>query len=101
MLRDLSVSEEAIAAERRSMEEIAIARTIHRHVVGSLNDFSRAVRFAREDRLDESPHDLSLWLAQTLPLKDVPMRMARRLLEAPAVTHRGPSTSGQCANGVY
>src|SRR5579863_2260123 len=32
VLRDLSVSEEAIAAERRSMEQIAIAGTTDRHV---------------------------------------------------------------------
>jgi hypothetical protein len=84
VLRDLGVSEEAIAAERRSMEEIAMARTIDRHVVGSVNEFVHAVRFALEDRLDKSLHALSLWLADTpiLPLKDYPDRMTRRLLEA-------------------
>jgi hypothetical protein len=83
VLHDLGVSEEAIAAERRSMEEIAIARTIDRHVLGSVNEFVHAIRFALEDRLDKSPHDLSLWLAETpiLPLKDSPDQMTRRLLE--------------------
>jgi hypothetical protein len=36
VLHDLSASEQALAAERRSMEEIAIARTIDRHVLGSI-----------------------------------------------------------------
>lgn len=84
VLHDLGISEEAIAAERRSMEEIAVARTVDRHVLGSVNDFARAIRFTLEDRLDKSPHDLSLWLAETpiLPLKDFPDQMTRRLLEA-------------------
>jgi hypothetical protein len=83
VLHDLGISEEAIAAERRSMEEIAIARTVDRHVLGSVNDFVQAIRFALEDRLDKSPHDLSLWLSDTpiLPLKDRPGRMTRRLVE--------------------
>ena len=83
VLHDLGICEEAIAAERRSMEEIAIARTIDRHVLGSVNDFVQAIRFALEDRVDNSLHDLSLWLADTpiLPLKDRPDRMTRRLLE--------------------
>ncbi len=65
------------------MDEIAIARTIDRHVLGSVNDFVHAIRFTLEDRVDKSLHDLSLWLADTpiLPLKDRPDRMTRRLLE--------------------
>jgi hypothetical protein len=83
LLHDLGISEEAIAAERRSMEEIAIGRTTDRHVVGSVNEFVHAIRFALEDRVDKSLHDLSLWLADTpiLPLKDFPDQMTRRLLE--------------------
>lgn len=81
---NLAISQEAIAAERRSMEQIEIARTTDRHVVGSVNEFVHLIRFALEDRLDKSLHDLSLWLAETpiLPLKDHPDRMTRRLLEA-------------------
>jgi hypothetical protein len=83
VLHELGVSEEAIATERRSMEKIAVARTIDRHVLGSVNEFVHAIRFALEDRLDKSLHELSLWLADTpiLPLKDSPDRMTRRLLE--------------------
>jgi len=83
VLHDLGISEEAISVERRSMEEIATARTTDRHVLGSVNEFVRTIRFALEHGLDRSLHDLSLWLADTpiLPLKDFPDRMTRRLLE--------------------
>ena len=83
ILEDLGVSAAAIAAERAAMKDIAIAKTVDRHVIGSLNEFMFGLRFALEDRVDKSPHELSLWLAQTpiLPLKDFPDRMARRLLE--------------------
>ena len=84
VLRDLQVSPAAIAAERAAMSETAFAKTIDRHVLGSLNEFAFAVQWARRDRPTESLHALNLWLAETpiLPLKDFPDRMTRRLLES-------------------
>ncbi|HEY6358471.1 MAG TPA: hypothetical protein VIX35_09515 [Vicinamibacterales bacterium] len=60
VLHDLGIAEDVIAAERRAMADVALAKTIDRHVVGSLTEFGHAVRFALEDRLDKSPHELSL-----------------------------------------
>jgi len=82
-LQDLGVADDAIAAERRAMADVAVAKTVDRHVVGSLSEFGFAVRYALEDRLGKSPHELSLGMARTpiLPLKDFPDRMARPLLE--------------------
>lgn len=52
------------------MEEIANAATVEPHVPGSVSDVAHAIQFAREDRLDKSPHDLSQCLAAApiLPL---------------------------------
>jgi hypothetical protein len=42
--------------------------------LGSVNEFVHAIWFALEDRVDQSLHDLSLWLVDTpiLPLKEIP-----------------------------
>ena len=84
VLEDLAVSKGAIAAERASMQAVTFARTIDRHVLGSLNELAFAVQWARQDRPIESLHALSLSLADTpiLPLKDFPDQMSRRLLES-------------------
>jgi hypothetical protein len=81
---DLAVSAAAIAAERAAMTEVAFAKTVDRRVIGSLNDFARAVQWALHDESDLSLHALSLRLAETpiLPLHDSPDRMTQRLLEA-------------------
>lgn len=52
------------------MKEVAFAKTTDRHVLGSLNDFGRAVQFVLDDGFDLSLHALSLRLAETpiLPL---------------------------------
>ena len=84
VLKDLQISSAAIAVERAAMSETVFAKTIDRHVLGSLNEFAFAVEWARRDRPTESLHALNLWLAETpiLPLKDFPDRMTRRLLES-------------------
>jgi hypothetical protein len=65
------------------MADVVVARTVDRRVVGSMTEFGHAVRFALVDGLDKSPHEMSLWMADTpiLPLEDSPDRMTRRLLE--------------------
>jgi hypothetical protein len=83
LLGALQVSPAAIAAERAAMKQAAFAKTVDRHVLGSLNEFAFAVQWARRDRPRESLEALNLWLAETpiLPLKDFPNRMTCRLLE--------------------
>ena len=86
IFEDLGISAAAIALERAATEDVAFAKTVDRRVLGSLNDFAHAVRWALHDASDPSQHALSLRLAQTpiLPLHDFPDRMTRRLLEARA-----------------
>lgn len=88
VLEDLAVSSEAVAAELRAMNDVAFGKTVDRRVIGSLNEFAHAVRWAIHDGEAESLHALSLRLAQTpiLPLHDFPDQMSRRLLE-PRVIH--------------
>lgn len=84
VFEDLGISTAAIGLERAAMREVAFDKTVDRRVMGSLNDFAQAVRWALQDASDPSLHALSLRLAQTpiLPLKDFPDRMTRRFLEA-------------------
>ena len=84
---DLRVSGAAISAELTAMRDAVFSKTIDRRVIGSLNDFAHAVKWALHDRPGEPLAALNLWLAETpiLPLKDSPDRMTRRLLEARVV----------------
>ena len=90
LLRDLAVPEPAIAAELSAMREVDFARTIDRHVLGSLNEFVHQVRWILHDEPGLPLSRLSLSLARTpiLPMHDFPDRMTRRLLEQRLV-HRG------------
>ena len=83
VLQALDIADDVIDAERRAMEDTVLARTIDRHVLGSLTEFGHAVRFALADGPERSPHELSVWMADTpiLPLEDFPDRMTRRLME--------------------
>jgi hypothetical protein len=83
VLRGLGVSETAIAAELDAMGPAMFAPTNNRSVLGTLNEFVVALRWAREDKPTESACETSLWLAETpiLPLHDYPARMARKALE--------------------
>ena len=84
IFEDLGVSASVIALERAAMKDVAFGKTVDRRVIGSLNDFAHAVKWALQDASDPSLHALSLRLAETpiLPLNDFPDRMTRRLLEA-------------------
>jgi hypothetical protein len=46
---ELGVSTSAIAAEHAAMREVTLAKTVDRHVLGSLNDFAHAVEWALHD----------------------------------------------------
>jgi hypothetical protein len=83
VLRGLGVSETAIATELDAMGPATFAPTNDRSVLGTLNEFVAALRWARDDRPTESARETSLWLADTpiLPLHDYPARMARKALE--------------------
>jgi hypothetical protein len=87
VLKDLGVPESSIVSERAAMRDVTFAKTLDRRVIGSLNEFGHAVRWAFEDGWDGSLHALSLRLAETpiLPLHDSPDRMTRRLLSAPTL----------------
>ena len=84
VLHDLGVSGAAASSELAAMTDVVSAKTVDRHVLGSLNEFAFAVQWTRQDRPSETLHALSLSLAGTpiLPLKDFPDRMTRRLLES-------------------
>jgi len=84
VLEDLGVPASAIAAEDAAMKDVVFAKTLDRRVIGSLNDFGHAVRWALDDGADRSLHAMSLRLAETpiLPLDDFPDRMTRRLLQS-------------------
>jgi hypothetical protein len=83
VLRGLGVSETVIATELDAMGPATFAPTNDRSVLGTLNEFTVALRWAREDRPGESACETGLWLADTpiLPLHDYPARMARKALE--------------------
>jgi hypothetical protein len=60
LLRDLGVSDTSIGQELDAMNDVVIAKTNDRSIVGVLNDY---VRLA--EACDESLHEMSLFLAQT------------------------------------
>jgi len=84
VLEGLGVPPAAIASERTAMNERAFAGTTDRRVIGSLNEFGHAVRWAIDDGFRGSLQSLSIRLAETpiLPLHDSPDRMTRKLLDS-------------------
>ena len=63
VLLRLGVPAAAVEAERREMEEVRIARTVSRQVLGSMNDFANLMDAFRENPLSLS--DVAVKLAAT------------------------------------
>ena len=75
LLRALAVPDREVEEEEHAMSDVLFGPTTSRQVLGSMNDFAEAIRFA--GRRSESLLDLALWLAETPcgPLKmDSPWR---------------------------
>ena len=82
VLVDLAIDPERIAQELRAVDKIIIATTQNRSLLGTINDFTLAIKLAVEDGSVVSFHALSLWLADTpiRPLDDDPARATRKRL---------------------
>ena len=82
VLLALDVSTVVVARELAAMDDAIIAPTQNRSILGTMNDFSDAVRWALHDEPALSLHQLSLELAETpiRPLADFPARATRRSL---------------------
>lgn len=82
ILADLTIDPERIAQELRALDSVVIAATQSRSLLGTINDFTLAIKLAVEDGSVASFHALSLWLAETpiRPLDDDPARATRKRL---------------------
>ena len=84
ILERLHVSPTAIGREISEMREASICATNNRSVLGSLNDFSRHIKWRLYDEPDADLINVSLWLSETpimIPFGgDSPQQMTRRLL---------------------
>ena len=65
VLAGLGVSVTDIAQEIAEMQEAAIATTASRSVIGSMNDFSKAISWRIRDEPDADLIAMALWLAET------------------------------------
>lgn len=85
LLRELGVSQSAVARELAEMTSTVVARTASRSILGTINDFAIAVTWALEEEPETSLHQLSLELCETPvgPLGyEQPGAFARELLGA-------------------
>jgi hypothetical protein len=82
ILVDLAIDPALIAQELRAVDSVVVAATQNRSLLGTINDFTLAIKLAVEDRSAMSFHELSLWLADTpiRPLDNDPARATRRRL---------------------
>ncbi len=82
MLRALDIDAAFIARELAAMDDVVIATTQSRSVLGTINDFAFHVQWALHGQSTLTLHQLSLELAETpvRPLRDYPARATRRLL---------------------
>lgn len=83
ILAALAVDPRLAAEELQSVDDVVVARTQSRSILGTLNDFTFALKLAAADRRRTDSYDaLSLWLAETpvVPLNDCPDRATKRLL---------------------
>lgn len=65
VLAGLGVAPSSIKAEFAEMQQVTLAATASRSVLGSLNDFSKSVRWRLRDEPDADLLDVALWLAET------------------------------------
>jgi hypothetical protein len=82
VLKDLQVSQSAVARELAGMATLKVARTASRSILGTINDFAIALTWALAEKPDVGLHQLSLDLCETPvgPLKyEHPGAFARRL----------------------
>jgi hypothetical protein len=85
ILRELNVDPDVIERERTAMQEVVVAPTNNRSVLGTMNDFIVQLEWIRESKPHLSLIEFSLALAETpvSPLRyEHPAAVARRLLEA-------------------
>lgn len=83
VLHGLGVSGAVVEREVEATREAAIAMTNSRSLLGTLNDFSQALRYRLWDEADADLVEVALWLSRTPvgPLSyDAPDRVTRRLL---------------------
>ena len=83
VLHALGVPGAAAEREVEATREAAIAPTNNRSLLGTLNDFSQALRYRLWDEADADLVEVALWLSRTPvgPLGyDAPDRVTRRLL---------------------
>ena len=84
VLKRLHVPAKAIAHEISEMREACICPTNNRSVLGSVNDFSRHIKWRLYDEPDADLVDVSVWLSETpiiIPFGgDSPEELTRRLL---------------------
>ena len=65
VLARLGVAPSSITAELAEMQQATLAATCSHSILGSLNDFSKAVRWRLRDEPDADLVDVALWLAET------------------------------------
>lgn len=83
VLHALRIPEAAVAREVEATRDAVIAPTNSRSLLGTINDFSQALRYRLSDELDADLLEVALWLSRTPvgPLGgDAPDRVTRRLL---------------------
>jgi len=83
LLLDLGAPAEAVADEREAMNDVVYARTNSRSVLGTMNDYTFALRIYLEEEPEKTLHEIALMLSVTPigPLGyDSPDRVVRGLL---------------------
>jgi hypothetical protein len=82
MLLAVGVPISAVEREVEACDDIVIAATNNRSVLGTLNDYSRMLQWTMPKRPNADLMDVALWLADTpvRPIDGFPDRVTRRLL---------------------
>jgi uncharacterized protein DUF6933 len=96
LLRDLGVSAESISRERAAMGDLVYARTNSRSVLGTMNDYTFALRIYLEEEPEKTLHEIAVLLSETpcgplgyaSPRRIVQSRLGSRMGEV--VAYRDP-----------
>lgn len=65
LLVEIGADPAAIQSEVAEMEQVKLARTEDRRVLGTMTEFAFMIQYRREDRPDEGLRELSRWLSRT------------------------------------